>query len=341
MEEVQSLKELGQSTAIINHEIRNYAFVINGYAQYLFERAGLSEKNKKIASTIAETANKMSDFSMEILNFSKAKIIGDKKPLAIFGLIEDCISTQFNDKKETIVIENPEKEISIYGDWAKLEHVFLNIFKNAFEAGASRISIKALRRDTVLLLVVEDDGEGCTEEQLGNLFKSFYTTKKGKGGTGLGMCIIRSIVESHGGYISAYSKNILKNSSHGLILNIAFPIFNKGKNDTVDKKDPVLLIKEGIENLSQIIHVFQNVLITPYVVQRVEDIDIKKIHLDKSVIYASVGSLDRLKKKFGIPGNTHALIDEEKNTVFVVNEKDGKTVHAFSEKYVLENLVCL
>ncbi len=213
MEEVQSLKELGQSTAIINHEIKNYAFIISGYAQFLLERAELSEKYKGMVSTIAETATKMADFSKEILNFSKARILSDKRPLAIFPLIESCVSTHFQHNQNAIIIEDPNQELSIHGDWNKLEHVFVNILKNAFEAGASRITIKALRKDTVLLLVVDDDGEGCSEDQLGNLFKSFYTTKKDKGGIGLGMCIMRSIIESHGGYISAYSKNVLNNGN--------------------------------------------------------------------------------------------------------------------------------
>ena len=338
MEEVQSLKELGQSTAIINHEIRNYTFVISGYSQYLYDNTDLSEKYKKMLSTITKTATKMADFSMQILNFSKAKIIGDKRQLAIFNLIEECIAAQFPHKRDAVTIEDLDKNLSIYGDWNKLEHVFVNIIKNAFEAEATHIAIRALRRDTVLLLVIEDDGVGCDEEQLSSLFKSFYTTKKNKGGTGLGMCIIRSIIESHGGYISAYSKNVLNDGSHGLILNIAFPLFGKEKPEEPDKKDPVLLIKEGIENLAQIIHIFQNVSITPYIVQRVEDIDSKKIPLETSAVYASTGSLDRFKKKFGAFGTTHALVGEEKNIVFVVNETKDKTVHAFSEKYVLENL---
>jgi signal transduction histidine kinase len=339
MEEVQSLKELGQSTAIINHEIKNYAFIISGYAQFLYERAELSEKYKGMVSTIAETATKMADFSKEILNFSKARILSDKRPLAIFPLIESCVSMHFQHNQNAIIIEDPNQELSIHGDWNKLEHVFVNILKNAFEAGASRITIKALRKDTVLLLVVDDDGEGCTEDQLGNLFKSFYTTKKDKGGIGLGMCIMRSIIESHGGYISAYSKNLLKNGTHGLVLNIAFPIYNEEIQQASDKKDMVVLIKDGLENLAQIIHVFQNVLVTPYIFQRVEDIDARKIPLEESAVYASIDSLDRLKKKFGATINTHALVDGAKNIVFVVNEKNNRTVYAFSENYILENLL--
>jgi signal transduction histidine kinase len=339
MEEVQSLKELGQSTAIINHEIKNYAFIISGYAQLLLDRGDLSEKNNVMVSTIIETATKMEEFSVEILNFSKARILSNKRPLAIFPLIEACVQMHFPLDQDAVVIEDPNLELSIHGDWNKLEHVFINIFKNAFEAGAKQISIKSLRRDTVLLLVVEDDGKGCTEEQLGQLFKSFYTTKKGKGGTGLGMCIMRSIIESHGGYISAYSKNVLNNGTQGLILNIAFPIYNEEIQHASDKKDLVVLIKEGVENLAQVIRTFQNVLIMPYIIQRVEDIDAKKIPIEKSAIYASTKSIEVFKKKFSNrSGSTHVFVGGTKNVVFVVNEMKNKTVYAFSENYLLENL---
>ena len=338
MEDVQTLKELGQSTAIINHEIKNYTFVISGYAQYLLDRSGFSAKDKRILTTIADTVKKMADFSNEILNFSKAKILSDKRPVAIFSLIEECVNTHFANKSGSIIIENPDHELVIYGDWSKLEHVFVNIIKNSFEAEATSISIKAIRRDTVLLLVIEDDGVGCTEDGLGNLFKSFYTTKKGKGGTGLGMCVIKSIVEIHGGYISAYSKNILDNRTHGLTINIAFPIYNSETIRSLDQKDFVLLIKDGVENLAQVIRIFQNVLVTPYIVQRVDDIDGKIIPLKKSAIYASMNSIDQYKRKYGTQGITHILVKGEKNSVFVVNETKDARINTFSENYILENL---
>ncbi len=338
LEEVQTLKELGQSTAIINHEIKNYAFAISGNAQFLLDRAQLTGKHKEIIESIANTAVKMSDFSKEILNFSMARILSDKRQLSIFSLIDNCVQTHFPDKQDSVKIEDKNDDLIIHGDWQKLEHVFINIFKNAFEAEAWNITLKALRRDTVLLLVIEDDGVGCTEEQLGSLFKSFYTTKKGKGGTGLGMCVIRSIVESHGGYINAYSKNLLNNGTNGLVLNMAFPIYDKDIKEIEDKKDPVVLIKDGVENLANIIRVFQNVMVTPYIVQKADEIDVKDMSLEKTAVYASTDGIDKFRKKFGNYGNTHALVYGSKNIVFVVNETKDKSIQAFSEKYVLENL---
>jgi signal transduction histidine kinase len=341
MEEVQALKELGQSTAIINHEIKNYAFIISGYAQCLRENTELNEKNNKIVATIIETATKMADFSKEILNFSKAKILSDKRPLAIFPLIAQCVETHFSNRQDAIVVRNPDPDLSIHGDWSKLEHVFVNLIKNSFEAGATGVSIKALRRDTVLLLVVEDDGDGCTEEQLGMIFKSFYTTKKGQGGTGLGMCIVRSIIESHGGCISAYSKNALNNGSHGLILNISFPMYTESREQTPEKsesRDPIVLIKDGVENLAHVIRVFQNVMVTPYIVQRAADIDERKLPGGNPAIYASIDSIEVLRRKCIEQKNIHALVNGVKDAVFVAHELKKETIRTFSENYVLEHL---
>jgi signal transduction histidine kinase len=339
LEEVQTLKELGQSTAIINHEIKNYTFIISGNAQLLLDNAQLSEKHKAIATTIVNTATKMSDFSKDILNYSRARILSDKQPIALFALIRECVHAHFAEKKDLLVtVDEDNDDLFIHGDWEKLEHVFVNIIKNSIEAGARQLSFKALRRDTVFVLIVEDDGVGCNEEQIGSLFKSFYTTKKGKGGTGLGMCVIRSIVESHGGYINAYSKNLLNDGSRGLILIMAFPIFSENIKELEGKKDPVVLIKEGVEDLAHIIRVFRNVMVTPYIFQKPDEIDSKKILLEKTAVYASPDTIDKFRKKFGDFGHTHALVHGAQNAVFVINGENDRTLHAFSEKYILENL---
>lgn len=93
-----------------------------------------------------------------------------------------------------------------------------------------------------------------------------------------------------------------------------------------------------MENLAQVIRTFQNVVIMPYIVQRVEDIDAKKIPLGKSAIYASMNSIDQFKKKYGTQGFTHVFVKGNTTIVFVVNETKNRKICAFSENYILENL---
>jgi len=337
MEEVQSLKELGQSSAIINHEIRNYTFVISGYAQMLLQQLVLTDRQRHMLVTISDTISKMAEFSKEILNFSKAKILSDKRPILISNLIIQCIQSHFHAVQNNFNVVGLDTNATMHGDWNKMEHVFMNLFKNAFEAEASNITLKTTRNDSVLLIIVEDNGVGCSETQMPMLFKSFYTTKKGNGGTGLGMCIIRSIIEGHGGHINAYSKNLLNDTTHGLFFTLAFPVYAEERNKIVDKKDQVILIKDKLENLSSIIRVFQNILVNPHVYQSIDDINFKKSDLETFIVFGSPFSIRSFQKKIESTGKAHMLTCGKDGTTFVVNE-NLKSIAVLSEKYVIESM---
>jgi hypothetical protein len=120
---------------------------------------------------------------------------------------------------------------------------------------------------------------------------------------------------------------------------MAFPIYNESIKEVEGKKDPVVLIKEGMEDLAHIIRIFRNVMVTPYIFQRPDEIDSKKIPLEKTAVYASPDTIDKFRKKFGTHGHTHSLVRGARNVLFVVNGENRETLHAFSEKYILENLM--
>jgi len=143
LEEVQTLKELGQSTAIINHEIRNYAAAISGYSEMLGMLPSLDERSKKIVARISECITHLTNFSNDILEFSRSRILKDKIPLNLEELIRKCIDTHFENKRDIfeINVEKSEFDTVINGDNNKLEQVFINIFKNSIEAKAQKIKI--------------------------------------------------------------------------------------------------------------------------------------------------------------------------------------------------------
>jgi hypothetical protein len=151
------------------------------------------------------------------------------------------------------------------------------------------------------------------------------------------MCIIRSIIEGHGGHINAYSKNLLNNNTHGLFFTLAFPVYTEEKNKTDDKKDQVILIKDNLENLSSIIRVFQNILVNPHVFQSVDDINFKKMDLETFIVFGSPFSIRSFQRKTESTAKTHMLTCGDNGTTFVVNE-NLKTIHVLSEKYVIESM---
>lgn len=99
--------------------------------------------------------------------------------------------------------------------------IFINLFNNSLEADATKIEVDILKTDS-LAITVKDNGKGILHANR-DIFEKFCTTKKEKG-TGLGLPIVRKIIESHRGIISYTVKNGNKNySGTGLVFMIEFP----------------------------------------------------------------------------------------------------------------------
>ena len=93
----------------------------------------------------------------------------------------------------------------VRADSAKLGQVFLNLITNAIhacepsESASHTITVRTRDVENRLEIEVEDSGDGIPEQARANVFKPFFTTKKSRGGTGLGLFISREIIDQHGG----------------------------------------------------------------------------------------------------------------------------------------------
>jgi signal transduction histidine kinase len=104
-----------------------------------------------------------------------------------------------------LVIEGGEKEPVILADAGHMKQVFMNLIKNAGEAmpDGGTLTCRFHREANAMHIEIQDSGEGITEENQKHLFEKFFTTKER--GYGLGLHIVRTIVERHGGTISVQS----------------------------------------------------------------------------------------------------------------------------------------
>ncbi|MBI5363956.1 MAG: sensor histidine kinase, partial [Planctomycetes bacterium] len=95
----------------------------------------------------------------------------------------------------------------IEGDPAELAQALLNLLVNALDAlesvgaGAGRIDVELEHREDELVLAVQDDGPGVSEELLPRVADLFFTTKDAGKGTGLGLAIVHNVVAAHGGRV--------------------------------------------------------------------------------------------------------------------------------------------
>jgi len=113
----------------------------------------------------------------------------------------------------------------LVADRSQLQQVFLNLIMNAIEAmrpitdraRSLRIASGLNPESTEMLITIEDTGSGINKQAQDRIFEPFFTTKSS--GTGIGLTICRSIIDSHGGSLRASANN-----PHGTILEVVLPI---------------------------------------------------------------------------------------------------------------------
>lgn len=264
MESAASLRQLGESAAIASHEIRNYLTGVRGSADLMLTRGDLTSRDRLMTQNIVKSTDKLLKFTRQVLDLSKERIVDEKEPINLAGLVRASIHEHFRARAECFAWEGDWDSAVMHGDWDKLGHVFVNVFKNAFEAGATTISVRAWCRRDLLLVSMEDNGSGIDDPYvLKHLFTAFHTSKKGSEGTGLGMSFSRAIVESHGGRISAYSRNLMPEGGHGVRIVAAFPVYTEEIAATSQPSRRIVLVQDGMDYLEDVVTVLRNVNVTP------------------------------------------------------------------------------
>lgn len=131
------------------------------------------------------------------------------------------VSHRYNLARDSIRFTEPQERFMVAADEDELQTAFLNLLDNAvkYSDGQPRISVRVSRNGIGrrVAVVVRDNGLGIPAEDLKRVFKRFYRVpdpaSKGTKGTGLGLYIVRSIVERYGGKVSADSKGPGKGST--------------------------------------------------------------------------------------------------------------------------------
>jgi PAS domain S-box-containing protein len=202
--------------ATLSHELRTPLNAIQGWTRILLS-SQRSEEDTRALQTIERNARTQGKIINDLLDMSRiisGKIHLDVQSLHLIEVIETAVATvrQSADAKGIRISQLLDSSIGLVrGDANRLQQVLWNLLSNAvkFTPSGGRISVVLERVNSHLEIVIEDNGAGITPELLPHIFDRFWqadsSISRQHGGLGLGLSIVKSLVELHGGSVRVKS----------------------------------------------------------------------------------------------------------------------------------------
>lgn len=219
MEATEALAELGELTSMIVHEIRNPLTTVLMGLEAL-QKVELPPRENARLELASQEAGRLQSLLEEIRLYTKPQIV-EKEIIDLNQLSQNVLETvyhQFSVQNE-IQLNTTSESVKVLGDQSKLKQVFINLITNASEAVDTEepITWKIWQEQEQAIVQVHNYGSPIPPEILPKLTKPFFTTKSS--GTGLGLPIVKRIVESHEGELT-----ITSNQAEGTTVTLSFPI---------------------------------------------------------------------------------------------------------------------
>jgi signal transduction histidine kinase len=201
------------------HDLRSPLTTIQSYASILREdlQGQVSEQQIEFLQTILAQSERLSRLITDLLDLDQieqGKLAITFTPVDISLLARDVLAFMRDNASIhhlRLVSDIPAEPFIIQADPERITQVLVNLISNAIKYTPENgtITVSVTRRDQFACITVEDTGNGMTESQLQQLFEIYYRTQEARQskvvGTGLGLFIVKTLVESHDGQIEVKS----------------------------------------------------------------------------------------------------------------------------------------
>ncbi|QVL29940.1 PAS domain S-box protein [Telmatocola sphagniphila] len=230
--------------AILGHELRNPLAPIRNAAQYL-KLKGESNPDLQNAREIIERQGahltRLVDDLLDVSRITRGKITLQKERVTLEVILTSAIESSrpaIEAAGHALIVELPKKPIYIQGDFTRLAQVFGNLLVNAakYTDRGGEIRITARREGAEVAISISDTGIGIRPEHLNRLFEIFSQVdsalERTQGGLGIGLSLVKGLVEMHNGSVEAHSDG----PGHGSQFLVRLPVLEDAEpvkaNDT-------------------------------------------------------------------------------------------------------------
>ncbi len=224
-EKANQLKD--EFLATLSHELRNPLNVILGYSELLLRMREIENSPRllKMADALKRNAQSQSQLINDLLDLSRlqrGKVSLNQETISLPAIIDSAVETVRADaiaKGINIHLNVSDQLLLVDGDRLRLQQIAWNILNNAvkFTPTGGRIDIGLGTENGEAVLVVKDTGQGIDPSFLPHVFEMFRqadgSNRRRHGGLGIGLALVRQLVQLHGGMISAESDGPNKGSS--------------------------------------------------------------------------------------------------------------------------------
>jgi signal transduction histidine kinase/ActR/RegA family two-component response regulator len=204
--------------AMVSHELRNPLNAILGWSRILGDgnrEPRRVDKGLQVIERNARAQSKLIDEILDVARIGSGKVVLDLRRVRLTAVVQsavDSIRPAADAKGVRLLLALDDESVDLIADEDRLHQVVWNLLSNAvkFTSGGGEVRVAAARQGSAVVVRVEDTGRGISAQLLPFVFDRFRqgdsSTTKQHAGLGLGLAIVRSLVELHGGTASAYSE---------------------------------------------------------------------------------------------------------------------------------------
>jgi two-component system CheB/CheR fusion protein len=247
-------KQRDMFLAMLSHELRNPLSAVLTASRYLSDERAAQANHPRAIATIQRQASMMACLLDDLLDVSRVSLGKIELSLSTFNLVDlvesirETTLPEITSHQAKLRFEILEDELYVLADWARLIQVHVNLIHNAakYSPPGSPIFVTMQADNGFALVTVRDEGSGIPADFLPRIFEPFVqsdeTLDRSEGGLGVGLTLVKSLLELHQGTIEAFSDGRDSGSTFVLRIPLANPILDSdadNRSSAVNGKNAV------------------------------------------------------------------------------------------------------